>query len=517
MERLLSNKKIKQRKEKPLALLSSKSRFQTFADELTKEDRALLTHFDQNFHQAVSLINPEAKLLYDDYKNAILLLCEKQKLPLEEALKRLDTCDLGGFYARPPILWYPLDNAAKVYPLSMKHGQMAVFRLSAYLDEPIIPELLQIALDTTIKRFPFFATTIKAGFFWHYIDSTKRRFNAEPESDLPCKPMNVSISGAQSFRVLYYQNRISVEFFHILTDGSGGLTFLKTLLAQYMKLQGIEVPSAMGVLNINDAPTTEEAENGFLKAEPSKKTSGFISKTALQMSGKLSSVKPVQILHFVMDAEKAKNVAKSKDATVTTFMLALIFLACKYATDDIKGRLQIQVPVNMRKHYPSTTMRNFSMYCTIKLPIEIVNSLDDILPEIKKQLTEGSSKENMNEMLNSTIKMVNSFRFIPLFIKKPAAKVIYGVLGDAVLTTTLSNLGLVELPEGLNEHVTNMDFVLGTGITNRASCSMITVHNNLNLSITKLTADPSFENKISDLLKQFDIPFKVQGSPLYGN
>ena len=31
-------------------------------------------------------------------------------------------------------------------------------------------------LDGAIRRFPYFATTVKCGFFWHYIDSAMRRF-----------------------------------------------------------------------------------------------------------------------------------------------------------------------------------------------------------------------------------------------------------------------------------------------------------------------------------------------------
>ena len=63
----------------------------------------------------------------------------------------------------------------------MRFGTVPMFRLSVYLKEEVVPEILQIALDFTIKRFPSFATTLKKGFFWHYLDSTKRRFTVEPE------------------------------------------------------------------------------------------------------------------------------------------------------------------------------------------------------------------------------------------------------------------------------------------------------------------------------------------------
>ncbi|MEZ4627989.1 MAG: hypothetical protein R2912_07880 [Eubacteriales bacterium] len=38
-------------------------------------------------------------------------------------------------------------------------------------------------------------------------------------------------------RVRYYHNRIAVEFFHVLTDGTGGQVFLQTLVAEYLRLK----------------------------------------------------------------------------------------------------------------------------------------------------------------------------------------------------------------------------------------------------------------------------------------
>ena len=167
----------------------------------------------------------------------------------------------------------------------MAHGNMSVFRLSVYLYEEVVPELLQMALTFTIKRFPSFATTLKKGVFWHYLDSTKRRFIIERERDLPCQPMKVSHSGSASFRVMYFENRISVEFFHMLTDGTGGMTFLKVLTAEYLRLLGADIRADETLWDSNDVPTAAEAENAFCNVPVSHGGSGFMEKPALQRSG----------------------------------------------------------------------------------------------------------------------------------------------------------------------------------------------------------------------------------------
>lgn len=490
------------------------SPFELYTNALSNEEAGKLAAFFHDVEDHCSLPRKEKEGLRADFENALMRYFESG-IALDEALRRLDVKNLGGFYARPPILWYALDDAAKIYPLSMKHGQMAVFRLSVYLKGKIVPELLQMALAFTIKRFPSFATTVKKGFFWHYLDTTKRRFVTENDTGLPCRPLRIAHSGSQSFRVMYYENRISVEFFHILTDGTGGMIFLKTLTAEYLKLMGAEFSYGDGVLDINEVPSEEETANEFERAERSDKSSGFIDKPALQMSGKLSKAKPYRVLHFKMNASELKSAAKGQGATVTSYILAQMFLSGRYATDEQDGEMNIQVPVNMRKFHPSATVRNFAMYCGIRLPVKRITTVNQIASEISDQLSDKTCGQAMGEMMSATQSMVSAVRFVPLFIKAPVARVVYGFLGDRIFSNTLSNLGVVKMPEQIAGCIESMDFALGTALTNRAGCALVTYGNISTLSISKMTSDPSFEERLYELLCGDGIDVSVEGSEPY--
>ncbi|MDO4564940.1 MAG: hypothetical protein Q4C04_04935 [Clostridia bacterium] len=489
----------------------SLSPFDLFRQSLSEGERAALCAFFNEFDTHCLLPRSEKERLKTDFESA-LLRYKELNVDLQTAVERLDIANLGGFYSRPPILWYALDDAAKIYPLSMRRGQMAVFRLSVYFYEDVVPELLQMALTFTMKRFPSFATTVKRGFFWHYLDTSKRRFAIEPDSGLPCRALKIARSGSQSFRVMYYKNRVSVEFFHILTDGVGGMIFLKTLAAEYLRLCGYPASPAEGVLDVGGQPTPEEAENGFKFSERTYKASGFVDRPALQMSGKLSRSKPYRVLHFKMDAERLKSAAKGMNATVTAYVLAQIFLAGRFATDELNGDMNIQVPVNMRKFYPSQTLRNFSLYCGVRLPVQDITSAAEIVPEIARQLSQKATKDAMSEMMKGAQGLVNAVRYVPLFIKAPIARLVYGFLGDKIFSTTLSNLGVVNMPEELAGHIESMDFTLGTALSNRASCSMVTYGNIATLSIAKMTADPSFEERLFELLAKDGVEAEVEGS-----
>lgn len=169
--------------------------YQSYEATLPKEQRESLAAFFADLDAHCLIAKDQQKALRGDFQNALVYYADAG-ISLEEAMQRLSIRNIGGFYARPPILWYPLDDAAKIYPLSMKPGQMAVFRLSIYLDEPVVLPILQMALNFAIKRFPSFATTVKKGFFWHYLDTAKRRFLVQEDTGLPCLPLRVARSGS---------------------------------------------------------------------------------------------------------------------------------------------------------------------------------------------------------------------------------------------------------------------------------------------------------------------------------
>lgn len=373
----------------------------------------------------IDLPRAQKRALISDFRRAAEVLVSRGLSPAEAAA-RLGHERLGDFYLSSPDYWYPLDDAAKIYPMSMTDGWMSVFRLSAYLDAPVEPSLLQLALDLTMPRFPFFATKIKRGVFWHYIDGVKRRFTVQPETELPCAPMNVAAGDSQSFRVLYYGRRVSVEFFHILTDGTGGLAFLTALL-----------------------------------------------------------------LAFMTEAAHA-------------------------ASDESRGDISIQVPVNMRKFCPSKTLRNFSMYCSVRTPWAEAGEAERLLPDITRQLSERASETAMRGMLASTAEMVRLLGRVPLAVKRPAARIAYGFLGERAFTSTLSNLGAAKLPPEVEAHVEKLDFVLGTGERARAACAMVTLKGLALLSVTKLTDDKTFETRLLSILEGAGVPVKLRGSMPYG-
>lgn len=492
----------------------SKSGFDYFLETLPKEDAKKAAALVDALMLRLNLSGRSRGYMRSDFQNAILWYA-RERLPIAEILRRLAPENLGCFYYDEPQDWYALDNAAKIYPLSMSRGWMPMFRLSAYLKAPVVPEILQVALLFVIRRFPGFAVTLGRGFFWDYLDSTRRRFTVRQESRRPFTVMNLSKANAVSFRVLYYENRISAEYFHVLTDGTGGMVFLKTLLAEYFRLLGVDIPATNGILDLNETSAPAEWSNDFSLAEQSD-AAGFYAKPALQMRGALSAQRPHQILHFELNATDLVETAREKGATVTAFLLTCFFFACKEAAARGKGKIQIQVPCNMRKFYPSATLRNFSMYGILALAPEEISDFDAVLKRVDAELKVATSKEMLTRQMNASIKLVRTLKWLPVLIKAPVARYIYPLFSDRVLTTTLSNLGVVEVPPEMAPLIDKLDFVLGTTIKNRATCSLVTYQNKAVLSIFKATDNPVFEETLRELLASAGLTPKVTGSDAHG-
>ena len=133
--------------------------------------------------------------------------------------------------------WYRLDNAAKLYPSIKTSRWSSVYRLSISLAEPVDKNLLEQAAAIAVKRTPAFNLRIKRGLFWFYFEQNGNEPIIYEDVLYPCANIQPRLNNGFLFKLRYYQNRIALEVFHSLADGSGGMSFLKTVTAQYLELK----------------------------------------------------------------------------------------------------------------------------------------------------------------------------------------------------------------------------------------------------------------------------------------
>ena len=155
---------------------------------------------------------------------------------------------------RKPLSWVRLDNAAKIYPAARRKNWSNVYRQSVTLIEDVDVEVLRSAVAVTVKRFPSIAARLREGMFWYYLEEVDSPPEIRKEECCPLTFMSDIEMRSCALRIIVYHNRIAIEFFHSLTDGTGALIFLKTLTAEYLEQKyGISIPCEKGVLDRKEA------------------------------------------------------------------------------------------------------------------------------------------------------------------------------------------------------------------------------------------------------------------------
>ena len=105
-------------------------------------------------------------------------------------------------------------------------------------------------MDVTMRRFPSIAVRLCRGAFWYYLEELSSAPEITDEKSWPLAHTPFESINECALRVIVYKNRIAVEFYHALTDGTGGMVFLKSLLAEYIEQKyGVEIPNECGVLD----------------------------------------------------------------------------------------------------------------------------------------------------------------------------------------------------------------------------------------------------------------------------
>ena len=152
--------------------------------------------------------------------------------------------------------WMRLDNAGLIFPASLRKTWSNAFRISVTMEDPIDPAVLQNALDRTAVRFPGICARLRRSFFWFYLEETDPP-TVHEDSYQPLVGMRWKDIRRCAIRVLYYRDRMAVEFFHSVTDGTGGMIFTKNLAAEYIRMKYGETVPLENDLKDLDEPVPE--------------------------------------------------------------------------------------------------------------------------------------------------------------------------------------------------------------------------------------------------------------------
>ena len=418
-------------------------------------------------------------------------------------------------------VWYELDLSAIVYPTLQRRDFSSVYRLSVLLKEEIDPAVLQRALDRTLPRVPTYKAAIRKGLFWRYLEPNNRPgpFVQEDVKN-PCQPMPFKTNHRYLVRVYYYRNRISLEVHHSLGDGTGGMCVLQTLTAEYLRLLGHEEIGSGGfVLKIDEEPDSGELEDAYMKYANAKVCPPRLEEKAYRVRGTKEPFYTLNVIDGIMSTSEVVQAAKGYHATVTEYLnAALVYALLRKQESDKPARLRpvkIAMPVNLRRFFPSKTLRNFitMIYPGVDPRLgeytfeEIVTHIHNYMRyHLNEKLLRGDITTNAATQRNPFI------RVVPLFIKDFVVRLFYTKVQDQNSSAGLTNMGALQVPESMKPYIERFDIYMGQPFSSRTNCAVVSFEDILTVNFASSIVETDVERYFFRRLVQDGIHVKIESN-----
>ncbi len=417
--------------------------------------------------------------------------------------------------------WLPLDNAAKIYPTASSKRSPAVFRLSASLRQPVRLSVLQQAADALVRRCPYFQVYLRRGVFWYYLQRRQDTPRVQLLDGSPLQAMPDRGRGGHLLRVRARQRTIAVEFSHILTDGAGGLRFLRSLLAEYLRLCGTPVARSPELLDPRESPEPQEAEDGHRKhfGGGGPGPAGYAA--AYHLAERPPRQRYWRVITGRMPAPRMLILAREMGATLTE-CLAGVYMFCLgrlYQTEARNGGspassiIRLEVPVNMRRFFPSVTMRNFSLYVSPEVDMRLgPYGLEELVHRVHHSMQMEVDRRELSRQITRNVgaELRPVIRATPLFMKDLLLGWMYHHLSARIYSGVLSNLGRVEVPPEMAAHVESFQMVLSPGQVTKKACTLISYGDELSVTISSIVESRELERLFFTTLADRGIPIKIR-------
>ncbi|MGM0431776.1 MAG: hypothetical protein ACQEQU_03605 [Spirochaetota bacterium] len=429
--------------------------------------------------------------------------------------------------SRESLYWAKLDNAALIFPVIVSKWNSSFYRLSATLTEPIDPTRLQKALDTVMLRFPYYQVRLKQGAFWLFLEHSNRVPEVELDRYYPCLTIKTPKQKELLIRVLYLQNRISVELSHILCDGFGGILFIKNLLAEYFRLQGVSIPVSpdYGILDLGSLPQPEESIDAFHEIYDPKAPKDKQLPPAYRIQAKRCQPGVNRVITGIVDTQQLLSLTRSLKVTITEYITAVLLYELQHIqqSDDPALRekpLRINVPVNLRKFYNLYTMKNFSLYTVPEIDPSLgyytfKETLHAVHHYLQKNTTEKYIKQQISRNVGGEIHPL--IRSIPIPIKKAFLKSMHTKYGESQQTTCFSNLGTIAFPEQMNPFIERFTCYTTGAYHTKTMISALSFKDKFYITFDRIIDTPILERRFFAFLNKQGLSVTVESNNQQGD
>lgn len=446
--------------------------------------------------------------------------------------------------------WVRLDNASNIFLAAKNNVDTKVFRLSAELKGDVNPRHLQRALDRVYEQYALYHSVLRRGIFWYYLEESELRPVIRPETTSPCATIYHFDRKELLFRVLYHKNRVHLEVFHALSDGTGALWFFEDLISEYVSFKYLE-PSDIEK-NPDQKRITNQSEDSFARYFRKSRQKNFtkatlsglekiyldreadreIKSNKLELStddttneletnrgknkkeqhiyrikGTRTPDNRMRVIELELSLKKIIELAKQYNVSLTVYLIALYIIAVYQTKEEKSGKttVTISVPVNLRQFFPSSSARNFftTTHLAITFESEREPDLAEICQELSRQLKAQTSPTYLEKRVNRFISFeLNPFIRVTVRPLKDLILKLINLSNNRNVTVAMSNLGKASFPSEVLPYIQGIYF--HTSAIRPQFC-MISHEDCLTLSFTTPFIETDIQKKFVELLTEQSI------------
>lgn len=420
---------------------------------------------------------------------------------------------------RRTIRWDKLDNTAHLFPVIAGESMTNVYRISVSLKEDIIPELLQEALDIVLPKFDGFNLRLRMGVFWYYFEENGKKAPKVVEEGLfPCRKINANKNRSYMFRVTYYKKRINLEVFHVLTDGMGGVNFLRELTYQYLRLAHPELLQVTkDALSIE---TSLDREDSFLKNYKRSKSSGFKKEKAYLIEKEKLSPGEFGVMHGIMPISQLREVSRKYGVSINDYLVACfvwsVYVECLHGMPSDKP-IRVAVPVNLRPYFDSATTKNFFVMVSAEFrPKKEVYTFEEVMKSTIESLRSQINKEHLEDLFSYSVSnQVNILmRPVPLLIKNIAMRVVY-TKSALANTTTITNIGVLKVAEPYEPYIETFQAFIAMSKGQSLKGTVCSFGDNLTFTFTSVFSDTGIQKSFFRKIASDGIDVTLETNGVY--
>lgn len=417
------------------------------------------------------------------------------------------------------IRWDKLDNTAHLFPVIAGERMSNVYRISVTLKELVDPKLLQQALDSVLPKFDGFNLRLRYGVFWHYFEENgKPAPRVREETRYPCRYIKPNKNNSYLFRVTYYKYRINLEVFHVLTDGMGGLNFLRELTYQYLRLRYPKLLEQ--TKDALSSETTLNREDSFVKNFKKTSPKKYQTQKAYLIKGEHLREGEFGVMHGYIPVTDLKTVCRRYGVSINEYLISAYIWSVyqEYLHGMPSERpIRVAVPVNLRPYFNSNTTKNFFVMVSAEFyPQKEHYSFEELLQLVCESLRSQLNAEHLEKVFSYNVsnQMHWYIKIVPLPLKNLVMRHIY-TQSALANTTTITNIGVIDVAPAYKPYIEQFHAMLAISKGQHIKGTICSYDGTLVFTFSYDLADPSVQRGFFRRLAKDGLPVEIESNGVH--